>query len=159
MILADYILWRVTSSQMNGPYTGIFYVIGFALLTMAVVEMGDRIRKRNKRNKDMAVSIEKISHTTTRALIDALQRGDVAKWKSLFSPGAKLFDDGNPRDLGKFTTDALGHERFTSIDKIENNGLNITGHFHSDRWGDFVTYFKITVNEQHKIVRLDIGQV
>ena len=47
-----------------------------------------------------------------------------------------------PRSLEKFTKDALGHKRFTSIDKVENNGLDITGHFRSDQWGDFRTYFR-----------------
>jgi len=34
---------------------------------------------------------------------------------------------GAPRSLKGFTRDALGHERFTSIDRVENNGLDLTG--------------------------------
>src|ERR1700730_16880941 len=51
-----------------------------------------------------------------------------------------------------------GHERFTSIDRVENNGLDLTGAFHSDRWGDFQTYFRFQLSHAGKISRLDIGQ-
>jgi hypothetical protein len=50
------------------------------------------------------------------------------------------------------------HERFTSIDQVTNDGLNITGQFHSDQWGDFRTYFNFHLSSSGKIVRLDIGQ-
>jgi len=58
----------------------------------------------------------------------------------------------------KFFEAALGHERFTSIDKVENNGLSLFGKFHSDRWGNFKTYFKFSLTADGKIERLDIGQ-
>ena len=77
---------------------------------------------------------------------------------TLFEPDAELYDDGSPRSLKEFTRDALGHERFTSIDRVENNGLDLTGAFHSDRWGDFQTYFRFQLSPAGKINRLDIGQ-
>jgi OsmC-like protein len=58
----------------------------------------------------------------------------------LFEPDAELYDDGNPRSLKEFTRDALGHERFTSMDHVEINRLVLPGSFHSDQWGDFLTY-------------------
>jgi hypothetical protein len=106
----------------------------------------------------MLINIDKIPNLVARAAIEALQNNDVRKWESLFAPGASLFDDGHPRDLKKFTSDAFGHERFKSLDKVEDEGLTVTGQFHSDTWGDFVTYFRFTLNDQEKIVRLDIGQ-
>ena len=53
---------------------------------------------------------------------------------------------------------ALGHERFTSIDRVENNSLDLVGAFHSDQWGDFRTYFRFRLSGSGKIKRLDIGQ-
>ena len=54
----------------------------------------------------------------------------------LFEPEAERYDHGSPRSLSKFTRNALGHEQFTPIDRVENNGLDLTGaldrHFHSD---------------------------
>ncbi len=93
-----------------------------------------------------------------RAAITALQNGDRNAWSALFEPDARLFDDGSPRDLKKFTRDALGHERFTSIERVENNGLDLVGAVHSDQWGDFRTYFKFQLSASGKIKRLDIGQ-
>ena len=99
-----------------------------------------------------------LTNPTVEAAITALQNGDRDAWSALFEPDAELYDDGSPRDLKKFTRDALGHERFTSIERVENNGLDLVGAFHSDRWGDFRTYFKFQLSPSGKIKRLDIGQ-
>jgi hypothetical protein len=99
-----------------------------------------------------------LTNATVKAAIEALQKGDRKAWSALFEPDAKLYDDGSPRSLQKFTDDALGHERFTSIERVENHGLDITGAFHSDRWGDFRTYFRFQLSPAGRIKRLDIGQ-
>lgn len=99
-----------------------------------------------------------LTNPTVKNAIEALQRGDRHAWSALFEPDATLYDDGRPRSLPKFTEDALGHERFTSIERVENNGLDITGAFHSDQWGDFRTYFRFHLSPAGKIKRLDIGQ-
>jgi hypothetical protein len=101
---------------------------------------------------------EVIKNPVVRAAIDALQKGDKHAWRSLFADDAKLFDDGHPRDLMKFEEEALGHERFRSIDQVDDSGLSIEGEFHSDTWGNFRTYFRFTLNQSRKITRLDIGQ-
>jgi len=100
-----------------------------------------------------------LSHETVKAAIEALQDGDRARWSAQFEHGAQLFDDGSPRSLAKFTADALGHERFTSIDHVADGGLEVTGAFHSDEWGDFRTYFRFHLSPSGKIHRLDIGQL
>lgn len=82
------------------------------------------------------VSTDKLTEPTVKAAVDALQKGDRSAWAALFEAGAKLFDDGAPRDLEKFTRDAIGHERFTSIERVSSDGLEIVGGFHSDQWGD-----------------------
>jgi hypothetical protein len=101
--------------------------------------------------------IDALTNPTVRAAIEALQRGDCKAWSELFETDAKLYDDGSPRSLAKFTKDALGHERFTSIERVENNGLDLVGGFHSDQWGDFRTYFRFHLSPSGKIKRLDIG--
>ena len=74
---------------------------------------------------------------------------------------AKVFEEvGLPKGL--FNTviglSEIGKERFTSIDKEEDGGMSIFGHFHSDQWGDFKTYFKFHLASDGKFDRLDIGQ-
>ena len=104
------------------------------------------------------IRTELLSHETVKATIEALQDGDRSRWSAQFEPGAELFDDGSPRSLARFTADALGHERFTSIDHVGSDGLEVTGAFHSDEWGDFRTYFRFHLSPSGKIRRLDIGQ-
>jgi hypothetical protein len=101
---------------------------------------------------------EKLRNPTVRAAIHALQRGDRSAWAALFESNAKLYDDGSPRSLERFNQDAIGRERFTSIDLVENKGLDITGQFHSEEWGDFRTYFRFQLSLAGRIQRLDIGE-
>jgi hypothetical protein len=99
-----------------------------------------------------------LTNPTVKVAIEALQNGDRKAWSALFAADAKLYDDGVPRSLDKFTRDALGHERFTSIERVENNGLDLVGAFHSEQWGDFRTYFRFQLAPSGKIKRLDVGQ-
>ncbi|WP_326537193.1 hypothetical protein [Pseudorhodoferax sp.] len=106
----------------------------------------------------MRVHTETLRQPTVRAAIEALHSGDRAAWTQLFADGARLFDDGKPRELARFTQDALGHERFTTLDEVSEDGLEVRGMFHSDQWGDFRTYFRFTLGADGRVVRLDIGQ-
>jgi len=100
-----------------------------------------------------------ITNPVVRSAIDALQNGDTQTWHALFTPDAQFFDDGQLRNLTQFSIDAMGHERFLSIDRVSDNSLLIEGKFHSDAWGEFQTYFRFVLNHAGKITRLDIGQV
>ncbi len=99
-----------------------------------------------------------LKHPVVKQAIDALQAADLEAWNALFSKEASLWDDGRKIDLDHFSQEALGHERFTAIDKVERDGLDIYGRFHSDRWGDFKTYFKFHIDNTGKIEKLEIGQ-
>lgn len=101
---------------------------------------------------------DSLTHPTIKAAIEALQKGDSEAWAELFEPDVELLDDGSPRSFHEFTRDVLGRERFTSIDRVENNGLDLTGAFHSDQWGDFRSYFRFRLSPSGKIKRLEIGQ-
>jgi hypothetical protein len=104
------------------------------------------------------MNTDTLTNQTIKTAIDALQKGDQKAWAALLEADAKLYDDGSPRSLEKFTKEALGHERFISIEKVENHGLEVVGGFHSDQWGDFRTYFRFHLSPSGKIKRLDIGQ-
>ena len=100
-----------------------------------------------------------LKNPTVKAAIEAFQTGDRKAWSALFEEDAELFDDGSPRSLEKFTRDALGHERFTSFDRVSPDGLEVVGKFHSEQWGDFKTYFRFQVGAGGKVHRLDVGRV
>ncbi|MGH7575544.1 MAG: hypothetical protein ACREM1_10540 [Longimicrobiales bacterium] len=71
--------------------------------------------------------MDSLSNPTVKAAIDVLQNRNREAWSELFESDAKLYDDGEPRSLEAFTRDAVGHERFTSIDRVDNNGLDLVG--------------------------------
>lgn len=108
--------------------------------------------------KSPTMNTDKLTHATVKQAINALQTNDSKTWFALFADKAELFDDGNKMDFKSFWRKAIGHERFTSIDKVENNGMDVYGLFHSDQWGDFKTYFKFHIDKDGRINRLDIGQ-
>jgi hypothetical protein len=104
------------------------------------------------------MDLSKLTNARVREAIAALQAGDKAAWLASFSDGAELTDDGSPRSFTGFTDDAIGHERFLRIDRVENGGLDVYGRFHSDQWGEFDTYFRFHPGPDGKFVQLDIGQ-
>ena len=106
----------------------------------------------------MNPDLSKLTHKKVKAAIEALQKGDAKTWFTLFADDVVFYDDGNQMQFTNFFKKALGHERFTSIERVENSGKDIYGGFHSDQWGDFKTYFKFRINKEGKIDRLDIGQ-
>lgn len=129
----------------------------FLFLTGSLAACGGRF-KNHIHQEIVVMDTKKLTHTSVRAAIQAWQQGDSILWLSFFTDKAKLLDDGHPRDFHKFSTEAIGHERFTSIDKVEDNGLSVYGKFHSDTWGDFKTYFRFHLDSSRKFYQLDIGQ-
>ena len=117
-----------------------------------------QLYKNHSHQKLTEMDLNKITNDIAKSAFKAWQDGNSELWISFFTEDAKLLDDGHIRDFKKFSTEAIGHERFTSIDKVENNGLFIYGKFHSDTWGDFKTYFKFHLNKEGKIYQLEIGQ-
>lgn len=97
------------------------------------------------------------THPLVKLAVEALSKGDSKAWFDLFTADAELFDDGNKMDFHSFFKKAIGHERFVSIDKVENEGLTVYGRFHSDQWGDFQTYFKFHLRD-NRFYKLEIGQ-
>jgi hypothetical protein len=128
-----------------------------ALLCTTQQSCGQETTKKTTQ-KQIAMDTSKLTNTTVKAAFVAWQNGDAKSFLALFTADAKLFDDGNPRNFQSFVKEACGREKFTSIDKVENNGLDILGNFHTESWGDFKTYFKFHINAGGKIERLDIGQ-
>jgi hypothetical protein len=133
-------------------------IVCLLILTCSLSSCG-QIHKNHKHQNLSKMESEKLKNVTVKAAFNAWQNGDSKLWISFFTNDAQLFDDGHIRDFNEFSTEAIGHERFTSIDKVEDNGLSIYGKFHSDTWGDFKTYFKFQINSEGKIFQLHIGQV
>lgn len=127
------------------------------LLACGLSACGQRYQNHTHQKVE-EMDTKKINNALVKSAVEAWQQGDSESWLSFFTDDAELLDDGHIRNFKNFSTHAIGTERFTSIDKVEDNGLSIYGQFHSDTWGDFKTYFKFHINDQGKIYQLEIGQ-
>lgn len=135
------------------------YLIYASLISLSLSAQGQTTKIPAKIVKNInAMNTDQLTNPIVKKAIEALQAGDKKAWFSLFIADAELFDDGHKMNFKSFFEKALGHERFTNIDKVENQGLDVYGRFHSDQWGDFKTYFRFTVNPEGRISHLDIGQ-
>ena len=100
-----------------------------------------------------------IEDPVVSSAILALNARDQKKWFDLFSDKAEFSDDGISHDLVKWCDDELfGRWRayLTSIDKVENAGRTFYARYHSDKWGDFKSFWKFVVTDG-KISKLDVG--
>jgi hypothetical protein len=135
------------------------FLIYISLITFSTSVNGQAKKRAPSLTPNINImNIGKLTNALVKDAIDALQAGDKKAWFALFTNDAQLFDDGHKIDFKSFFEKALGHERFTSIDKIEDAGLSIYGKFHSDQWGNFKTYFKFHVAANNQFSKLEIGQ-
>jgi len=132
------------------------------MIAFAVIAVGVSAACRNEGNKNNLqitfMDTSKLSNPVVKAAFQAWQQGDSKLWLSCFTEDARLLDDGHPRNFQHFSSQAIGHEYFISIDIVKDNGLSIYGKFHSDTWGNFKTYFKFHINGNNKLYKLEIGQ-
>lgn len=129
-------------------------ITGILVILLNLVACGQSSSSKSDK-KEMDLSA--ITNSNVKAAIEALQNGDES-WYSYFTENPEMTDDGNNKDFHKFFKGALGKEKFLTIDKVENDGKNITGNFKAGMWGTFEVYFNFYENEDGKFYRLDIGQ-
>ena len=106
---------------------------------------------------EQTMDLSKITNETVRQAVEALQAGDQS-WYSFFTENPAMTDDGNTMNFKDFFGNALGNEKFLSIDKVENEGKDVYGNFNAGKWGTFKVFFKFHQNTDGKFDRLDIGQ-
>ena len=100
-----------------------------------------------------------IRDAVVRSAIVALNGRDKRRWFELFSKKPEFSDDGIPRDLVKWCEEELfgrSQAYIISIDRVEDGGLIFYARYHSDKWGDFKTFWKFVV-EDGRISKLDVG--
>jgi hypothetical protein len=153
-------LWHNKNNTLHPKFSTMHtarVMIAFILVAGSVAaEWRNEGNKNSQKVKVMDTS--KLSNPIVKAAFQAWQQGDSNLWLSYFTADAQLQDDGHPRNFKNFSTQAIGHEYFTSIDIVKDYGHSIFGKFHSDTWGNFKTYFKFHINGNNKIYKLEIGQ-
>ncbi|MCW5877319.1 MAG: hypothetical protein KIS80_00455 [Anaerolineales bacterium] len=99
-----------------------------------------------------------LGHPSIQAAFEALQAGDKAAWFAQFSADAELLDDGQPLAFRPFFENAIGHERFVSIDAVSLDGHELIGTIETEQWGSFKAYFRFSLNAEGKLNKLEIGR-
>jgi hypothetical protein len=100
-----------------------------------------------------------IRNSVVSSAVEAINSRDEQAWFRLFAERPKFSDDGIPRDLVAWCEDELFGSSVAyiiSIDRVEEGGLTFFARYHSDRWGDFKTFWRFVV-EDGKISKLDVG--
>ncbi|MBL1222478.1 hypothetical protein JET18_16620 [Chryseobacterium sp. L7] len=138
------------------------YFIITALFCLSCTACGQKTRERNTQKSNTTqnqknMDLSKITDETVRQAVQALQDGDQS-WYTYFTENSVMTDDGNTVDFKSFFSNALGKEKFLTIDKVENDGKNIYGNFQAGKWGTFPVFFRFHKNNEGKFDRLDIGQ-
>jgi len=103
--------------------------------------------------------IERVTNTVVSAAINALNRRDRDGWFGLFVPEAEFSDDGITRDLVEWCDEEFFgryRARIISIDRVEDGSLTFYATYHSDKYGDFQTFWKFVLSDD-KIAKLDVG--
>lgn len=94
-----------------------------------------------------------------RSAVEAINRREKKRWFSLFTDRPSFSDDGVPREFVRWCEDELfgSHVAYViSVDRVEDGGMTFYARYHSDKWGDFKTFWKFGL-EGGRISKLDVG--
>lgn len=139
----------------TAPFLVATLALGMALGTCSCAK-AQQPNEQNTSTRTMDLS--KITDPVVRAAMEAWQAGDKKTFLSHFTTGAKMTDDGNPRDFAKFVQEACGTEKFLELDTVKDGGRELIGKFDAGHWGVFRVYFRFHPNGAGKFGQLDIGQ-
>lgn len=133
-----------------------------AVLCLSCMACGQKtpekhIQKTNTTQRQKNMDLSKITDETVRNAVQALQNGDQS-WYSFFTDNPAMTDDGNTVDFKSFFANALGKEKFLTIDRVGDDGKEVYGNFQAGKWGTFPVFFRFHKNNEGKFDRLDIGQ-
>jgi hypothetical protein len=106
----------------------------------------------------LPLDLSAIGNAVVMSAIVALNGGDRKRWFELFSEPA-FTDDGIPRGFVEWCDEELfgsSSAWITSIDRVEDGGLTFYARYHSDKWGDFKTFWRFVV-KSGRISKLDVG--
>jgi hypothetical protein len=102
---------------------------------------------------------EAITNPLVGSAIQAVNGRDRKLWFALFAEKTAFTDDGIEQDFKTWCDNELfGSSRayLISIDKVEDDGLTFFARYHSDKWGDFKTFWRFkTVGGRFS--KLDVG--
>ena len=102
-----------------------------------------------------------LGNALVRTAVIAMNAGDRDAWFAAFAPNATLTDDGHRQDFRQWSEDEIfgeGRGHLISIERQEDNGLTLFGHFNSAQWGSFNTVFRFR-QQGNTLTGLDVAQL
>jgi hypothetical protein len=108
---------------------------------------------------DMTIKTAKLSDPAVRAFVTAVNASDREGLVQLLTSDATMADDGSDRNLD----DWIDREIFSSnghidVDNESNGGRSLIAHYRNDTWGEMVTRWDFTVEDDGRISRFETGQ-
>ena len=103
--------------------------------------------------------LDGIRDPLVRSAVEAVNSRDRKRWFGLFVEKPSFSDDGVEQDLERWCDEELfgrHSAHIVAIDKVEDGGLTFYAQYHSDKWGDFQTFWRFAVRDG-KVSRLDVG--
>ncbi|MFJ9346180.1 nuclear transport factor 2 family protein [Streptomyces sp. NPDC101237] len=107
----------------------------------------------------MTIKTAKLSDPAVRAFVTAVNAGDRDRLVGLLTPDATMADDGSDRNLDEW----IDREIFSShghldVDNESHGGRSLLAHYRNDSWGEMVTRWDFTVEDDGRISRFETGQ-
>ncbi|MGW2960136.1 nuclear transport factor 2 family protein [Streptomyces sp. NPDC001220] len=107
----------------------------------------------------MTIKTAKLSDPAVRAFVTAVNANDRERLLGVLTPDATMADDGSDRNLDEW----IDREIFSSnghldVDNESNGGRSLLAHYRNDTWGEMVTRWKFTVEDDGRISRFETGQ-
>ncbi|MER7841245.1 nuclear transport factor 2 family protein [Streptomyces sp. NPDC096040] len=107
----------------------------------------------------MTIKTAKLSDPAVRAFVTAVNAGDPGRLRDVLTPDATMADDGSDRNLDEW----MDREIFSShghldVDNESDGGRSLLAHYRNDAWGEMVTRWTFTVEDDGRISRFETGQ-
>lgn len=104
------------------------------------------------------IKTEQLADPIVRAVVEAINAGDLDAFLSAFAPDPTMSDDGSDRDFQQW----IDREIFSSGGHLDvvtqsDDGRSLIAQYRNDTWGEMRTAWAFII-ENGKVTRLETGQ-
>lgn len=104
------------------------------------------------------LDVDRLSDSTVRALVVAINAGDRDAFFGLLAPGATMSDDGTERDLEEWVDrEIFGADGRMAVEEESDDGRSLIAAFTNSTYGEMRTRWRFVVDGE-RISRFETGQ-